>query len=270
MRRAPRAPSHPGAEIQDLLFSKMARDEWSVLHRECVDKVTARDLARRFAPGLGAAALVAVIDAAACRTPADLRRALQPYVGGDYVAKPAHSCGGFLDLSRQFSEAALRALHERAAADYFHFYRESQYRELPRRIVVEQRLGDGARGPLEYKFHCAWGRPIGVQIDDGRYGAQHLRTFVLVDGFVWLPGDYEASLFEQQPQRPPCWDAMLAAAAQLSAPFDYVRVDLFDAPGGPYFSEWTLTPNGGIDYVHYPRIRLLLNEAWRAGGGSAI
>lgn len=154
-------------------------------------------------------------------------------------------------------------MHERAAADYFHFYRESQYHGLPRRIVVEQRLGDGERGPVEYKFHCAWGRPIGVQIDDGRYGAQHLRTFVLVDGFVWLPGDYETDAFELPPRRPDCWDAMLAAAAQLSAPFDYVRIDLFDAPGGPYFSEWTFTPNGGIDYVYYPRIRPLLNDAWR-------
>ena len=265
MRRMPRSPRHPQAEIQDLLFARMAQDTWHSFHRDCVDKVVAKEMAQRLAPSIRTAEIVAVLDVHDAWTIADVERALQPYFGLDLVAKPAHGCGGFVDLSRPRDSAALHRLHVRATADYFYSYRESQYLGLPRRILVERRLGDVERGPTEYKIFCTWGRPVGVQIDIGRFTGRHLRTFVLVDGFDWLPGDYEATPFTTAPAPPATWDEMLSLASQLSRPFDFVRIDLFDAPGGPYFSEFTFTPMAGADYAEYPRIRALLNAAWRAG-----
>ena len=47
--------------------------------------------------------------------------------------------------------------------------------------------------------------------------------------------------------------SMTAMAARLSAPFPFVRVDLYDVHGHPYFGELTFTPAGG-------RLRLASDE----------
>ena len=47
-------------------------------------------------------------------------------------------------------------------------------------------------------------------------------------------------------EKPAQWDAMLNYATQLSAPFEFVRIDFYiGADGHVYFSEYTFTPAGG-------------------------
>lgn len=40
---------------------------------------------------------------------------------------------------------------------------------------------------------------------------------------------------------------MLSAAARLSQPFSFVRVDLYDVEGRVYFGELTFTPGAALD-----------------------
>ena len=40
---------------------------------------------------------------------------------------------------------------------------------------------------------------------------------------------------------------MIRVAGQLSKPFDFVRVDLYDTPSGVYAGELTFTPGAGLE-----------------------
>ena len=41
---------------------------------------------------------------------------------------------------------------------------------------------------------------------------------------------------------------MMKVAEALAAGFAFVRVDLYDTPGGVYFGELTFTPGAGMDH----------------------
>ena len=45
---------------------------------------------------------------------------------------------------------------------------------------------------------------------------------------------------------------MLSAAARLSQPFSFVRVDLYDVEGRVYFGELTFTPGAALDAARLP------------------
>ncbi len=239
----------------------MVHDRWHDFHRLCVDKVTAKDIASRLAPNIRTAKTIALLDMHAEHTIADVKNMLQPYVGRQLVAKPAHSCGGFLDLSRPLTPKALTDLHSCAVADYFYTLRETQYLGLPRRIIVEENLG-GEAAPNEYKFHCVFGQPLMAQIDIGRFG-DHRRALVLADDFRWRPGNFGAPPFAEPPQQPPTWDAMMQLTRELCRPFDFVRIDLYDTPDGIFFSEFTFTPSAGTGFARHPDIRLLFDREWQ-------
>lgn len=264
LRRLPLAPTHPDSEIADVLFDRMMHERWHDLHRECTDKITAKEHARRLAPELNVTRTEAVFDVHPAWTVAEIERRLRPYCGRALVAKPAHSCGGFVDLSLPLTDTALTALHKRAVADYFPVFRETQYRALPRRIIVEQRLGDDADVAADYKFHCAWGVAETVQIDVGRQRAGR-RAMMQIDGWRWFHGGMGGQPFDAAPPRPRTWDRMLAIVALLSVPFDYVRVDLYEQAGEVYFGEFTFTPSAGTVITSSSAVRTCLNRAYRAG-----
>ena len=46
---------------------------------------------------------------------------------------------------------------------------------------------------------------------------------------------------------PDTFDALCSVAKELAAPFDFVRVDLYDVGGTPYFGEFTFTPGAGLE-----------------------
>jgi hypothetical protein len=51
---------------------------------------------------------------------------------------------------------------------------------------------------------------------------------------------------ETTPVLPNDFRGMLSIAAELSRPFDFVRVDLYATADGVFFGEFTFTPDGGV------------------------
>ncbi len=275
--RAPVDPSHPAALFNDVIVARMG-GPWSAGHRLFVDKGSAKQAALRVHPSLRVAATRSILAARSLRSPAHLLNLLQPFIGRSMIAKPAHASGGVVMLDRHVSAGDLAPLHALALLDYAAIVQERQYAGLPRRIIVEDRIptADG-RVPDDYKFHCIHGEPLLCQIDHGRFDRGWSRMFDLPSFAPMDPGDGLAAPPGFRPASPARLAAMVEAARALAAPFDFVRVDLYDGLDGIYFGELTFTPAAGLGIAPsaagcarmsatHRRYSETLMHAWRRGG----
>lgn len=239
--RLPRRPSHPRATINDFWFyRKIGR--WSAFERRCCDKVDAKVIARELAPDVKTIGTLAVLDITPSTTVEEVAAFLAPHRGLARVAKPAHSSGGILFLNA-YAPADVANLLSVSRRDYVWWSREAQYAELPKRILIEPSLSDDqATAPSDYKFFCSRGQVFFCQVDVDRFTG-HKRALVSPD-FEWLNVEFRYSPPDEV-QRPVFWSDMLAIAKDLSKPFDFVRVDLYECPDGVYFGEFTFTPEAG-------------------------
>lgn len=246
-RRWPLPAHDPRALINDVIFDRMIDPDWSVLQRAFVDKETAKAEAQRLAPGIAAPTTLAIIPIEAVASVAHLFDLLRPFIGTAAIAKPAHASGAVTFLRDLAGPADLAALYGLATADYASILREMQYRGLPRKIIVEAMIPTPVAGPPDdYKFHCIHGEPLVCQIDHGRFGRSWNRLYRVPDFAPMHDGDglhAPAGFVMAAPDR---LATMVAAARALSAPFAFVRVDLYDGSDAVYFGELTFTPAAAL------------------------
>lgn len=129
--------------------------------------------------------------------------------------------------------------------DYYRLEREPQYKSTAPRILVEQYLEDDSGGLRDYKFHCSKGKPHYVQIDADRFGdhkedMRDMRWRKIPCRPSHIPLELGPGL-----SKPRNFDEMKQVVERLSAPFPYVRVDLYTANNKIYFGELTFTPGSG-------------------------
>lgn len=174
-----------------------------------------------------------------------------------FVVKSRHGCnqrrfvrdGG--DDWSQVRTAAERWMRGRYGA----WLAEWAYAEVPRRLLVEPFVGPAGVLPIDYKFYVFHGRVAAVQVHLDRETAHR-----------WMLLDPQWRLLSRAirtPPRPRAIDAMIEAAEQLAAGFDFVRVDLYDAEPHPRFGEMTFYPGSGLDPFDGPRIDEWLRTLWR-------
>ena len=124
---------------------------------------------------------------------------------------------------------------------------ERQYLNIPRRIIIEELL-DTETGnlPIDYKFFCSRGKVICTSVYTGRGNNPE---WLFVDDKYddlnlfndYYKGDYKIT-------KPKSYNEMLKISSILSKEFPFVRVDLYDVDGKPYFGELTFTPSGNYHY----------------------
>ena len=93
--------------------------------------------------------------------------------------------------------------------------------------------------PIDDKSYDSGGRATHVQVHLGR-GGRH--RWILHDR-NWRPL-VDAT---DRPAAPESLPAMLAAAETLSRGMSFLRVDLYEVDGHPYFGEFCLYPGSGFD-----------------------
>lgn len=245
--RLPLPPTDPDALINDLIFARMISPEWSQLECIMVDKITAKAAITSAGLDLRLPATLATIEMDEVGSPAELFDRLHAFIGTDAIAKPAQASGGTVFLRDVSGPRALADLHALATRDYALVMREMQYAGLPQRIIVEALVptSDGLP-PDDFKFHCIHGEPLLCQIDHGRFGQQWSQMLRLPDFEPLDPADGfvpPSSLMLPDPER---LAAMTDIAQPLSAPFEYVRVDLYNGLDGIYFGELTFTPAASL------------------------
>lgn len=242
--RLPRFVEDPQATLNDIIFHRMIRNEWSVLHQTCVDKEYAKELAVAKAPGVKVPLTESVFHLERETSVAEVAEWMTPFIGHKLVVKPTHSFGAILFLDQTISLRQLAGFVRYAKRNFFHARRESQYRNLEKKLIIEQNLSPDQH-VHDYKFSCSDGHVLHGRLDVGRGTAAHRRALFTVPDFEIIPVRTGGLDFPTEIERPARLDEMIEIAGQLSRGFDYVRVDLYDTPRGVYFGEFTFTPAAG-------------------------
>ncbi|MCZ2803728.1 ATP-grasp fold amidoligase family protein [Modestobacter sp. VKM Ac-2983] len=140
------------------------------------------------------------------------------------------------------------------------------YRRARRLLLVEEFLGSAEEVPADHKLFVFDGRLRLIQVDTGRFGA-HRRRLYTPD---WTPVDVDEAVAPGPVTPPPASLARMTEVAEaLGAPFDFVRVDLYDVGGRVWFGELTPYPGGGLDRFD-PALDVLLGSMWRLPPRSAV
>lgn len=143
--------------------------------------------------------------------------------------------------------------------DYYYRAREWQYRNLPRRIMVEEFLGGGPIPPVHYGMHCFNGDPRMIRVYEDRYTPLEKKYWY---DMSWNPRGFSSdSIAASERPKPRRLDEMIEASRKFSEGFDYVRVDLYALPDRIVFGEMTLTEGAGL--IQYePGLAELLGSYW--------
>ena len=152
---------------------------------------------------------------------------------------------GFIikDKSAQDFNEIQDSLKYQLRKNFYHSFREKQYKNIKPCILVEKLLQDvNGDIPKDFKIHCFNGQPTYIQVDTGRYVNQK-RVIYDAD---WNHVDIKWKENKgTELARPKTLTEMLAKAKRLAQKFYYVRVDFYEVDGHLYFGELTFTPGGG-------------------------
>lgn len=179
--------------------------------------------------------------------------------GSPVVVKSRHGCNQTVivrDAAVEWSAAATAGARW-MRRDYGWWLDEWLYAQIPRGLLIEPLIGNGRDLPIDYKVYVFAGQASHVQVHLDRAGnhrwVMHDRDWrAVANGAPVVP-------------RPSALAAMIAAAEQLAAGFDFVRVDFYQPDDQPLFGEFSFYPGSGLDRFDPPTLDAQLGRLWRGG-----
>lgn len=169
-----------------------------------------------------------------------------------FVIKCNHNSGLGMYICKDKSKLDVNAIKEKLKKglkqNYYLSNREWPYKNVPRKILVEQYMEDDTYHYLrDYKFFCFDGKVKALFIATDRdKGEHHVKFDFFDEEFNHLPftnGHPNATVL---PEKPSCFEKMKKIASTLSKGLPSVRVDLYEINGKVYFGEITFTHWGGF------------------------
>jgi hypothetical protein len=234
-------PNRRRANIRDMAFFNKV-DQASIALGPFVDKELVKHYVKGFSPEIHVAETYAVL-----RSEEELRELTEVRA---YVAKPTHTYGVAVfrpeggKLDHEEVSKLSRSLEENLYLDGG----EIQYRHPEPKIIVEEFIGDPPAVPSDFKAHCHRGRFLTCSFVQGRHTddprrARFDRGGNRVKASVKSPWvDTGGRRVGQDFELPAAYPRLIEAAEKLSAPFEYVRVDLYLVGDDVYFGELTFSP----------------------------
>lgn len=140
--------------------------------------------------------------------------------------------------------------------------REWVYLKMPRHIIAERYLEDESGALQDYKFFCFNGKPQFLQVTGGRYSDHKFQNFYDLEWNLLPFGKdlpHDPAIVVPKPEK---LDYMIQMAQDLCQPFQFVRVDLYQANGKVYFGEMTFFPAGGAPDFKPPEYDRIVGEMW--------
>ncbi|EOY9126687.1 hypothetical protein KC999_17980 [Proteus mirabilis] len=128
--------------------------------------------------------------------------------------------------------------------DYYKKGREWVYKDLNRKIIVEELINFNSDIPPDYKFFCLNGKVQFVQVDLSRFKS-HKRN-IYDKNFNLLDVEYQFPKGEHI-KKPILYDNAVAIAEDLSKELDFIRVDLYILENKIYFGEMTNFPGNCLE-----------------------
>ncbi len=165
-----------------------------------------------------------------------------------FVLKATH--GSSMNIFKRSNQgfdanAARRILNIWLKTDMSTAKGEWQYRDVPRKVMVEQYLECASGDLTECKFHCFHGEPEFIAVITDRQ-TQTRKSYYSLDWKVLPFRDKKEKAPVDDEKKPDCLREMTEAARVLASDFPAVRVDFLIASGKFYFSELTLYTYGGF------------------------
>ena len=159
------------------------------------------------------------------------------------VIKPTHASGPILICTDPSVPLDRTKLYDWFGINRYILKREQNYRFLRPKIIVEEYFSeDGRTAPKDYKIFCFHGIPKFIQVDSGRF-TEFTRSFYdLSWNRISMTIKYPAA--KQEDAEPVLLEEMLGIARKLSAPFPFVRVDMYASETEIRIGELTFTPGG--------------------------
>jgi hypothetical protein len=159
----------------------------------------------------------------------------------DFMVKASHGCGWNISIqkttTRDFVLKRLQRWNTIYEGD-----EEPLYHMLKPRFYLEKKINcyySGKNGvATTFYIRCLHGTPFAIGVRQGNVQNSYDVDWNLIK-------DPEIPVFE----KPHKLQQMLEIAAKLSAPFEFVRIDLYiDKDETIVFSEFTFTPSGGAQF----------------------
>lgn len=183
-----------------------------------------------------------------------------------FVIKAAHGSGWNIivkDKSKLNIKHAKMMMRSWLKQDTSWSGREWVYRNMPRNIVIEKYLEDETGELRDYKFFCFNGYPRFMQLEIGRNTVNNIRNFYDVDWNLMpfgkeLPYDLKLNV-----EKPKLFEEMKNIARNLCQPFQFVRVDLYQANGKIYFGELTFFPAAGVPDFIPDKYDVIVGNMWK-------
>lgn len=224
---------------EKLTFLKVQVYNYSQLVKQCADKLEVR----KYVEGIGCAEILNPLYAV-LSGPHELQSIALPE---RFALKWSVGAGGNVfcsdrsefDLDQVMTDPSFRT---KAPSE---FAAELQFRESKPQLLCEALIEtETGNFPLDYKFFCYEGEPKFVQVSEVSNGGRR-HYYYRLPGWDRLTGirTSEAPNHLVVP-RPPQLEDAIHYAKRLSAPFPFVRVDLYLEKGGVTFGELTFTPTG--------------------------
>ena len=167
-----------------------------------------------------------------------------------FVLKCNHA-GGVLvcrDKTKFDTKNAIKILRKTQRVNYFIRSREWPYKDVEKKIVAEQYMGENL---IDYKNYCFNGElkytlvwqnhsKIDGQKPEAHFCGAYDRDWVRTDMEIDYPSD------DVMIEKPDGYDEMVMVAEKMSENIPFVRVDCYLIDGKPYVGEMTFFPWGGF------------------------
>jgi hypothetical protein len=139
---------------------------------------------------------------------------------------------------------------------------EWHYFAIKAGILIEPILTVAGKMPPDFKFYVFNGKVHFIEVDIDRF-TDSRNTFFDIN---WQQQPFSVGRRPRactEIRRPPHLSNMIAAAEAIGGGFSFARVDLYDLPEGPKFSEVTFFPGGGQEVFNPPEVDRLLGDLWK-------
>ena len=166
------------------------------------------------------------------------------------VIKPTHLSNEVIIWTDESQTLDFERIGKWFNINHYRRTREHNYRYLTPKVIVETFFSDGNSVPKDYKIYCFGGKAKIIQVDADRFG-KHTKNFYNTD---WLRLNVTCEfpnriLNDEVPEQ---LSEMLRVAESLSAPHEFLRVDMYSTSIGVKVGELTFVPLGATGKLHPP------------------
>ncbi len=243
--------------LSDKLALRILSNRASLRRRQMADKLRCGVMVSKICPELRVKKVYAVYDSAEEFSLASLP--------SSFALKPNNASGMnvlVLDKAAVDERSIRKIIAQWFELDYYHITQEPSYRGIQARVFAEElTLNADDFFPFEYRLFCFQGKVAFLECEfnptewDGCFFVD--RDWNLLP--VWYKGQTPPSPMP----RPASLDEAIRIAEKLSTGFDFIRVDLYDLPGGLAFSEMSSSPSGGLLVLEPDGADELLGAYWQ-------